>query len=167
VNIDTVTQQLIQWLETFVEKPHPALGGWSPCPYARQARMTGQIKIVPGTELVDNARQAAAQGLWQREVVIYCYPTDRWSGREFADQVSQINQFLRPQGMFALDDHPDNAEIVNGISFNFGECALMILQLTDKLDTAARALAAKGYYDGWPEEYLAQLFHGRTDPRKI
>jgi hypothetical protein len=27
------------WIENFVEVPHPALGGWPPCPYARKARL--------------------------------------------------------------------------------------------------------------------------------
>lgn len=165
MDIDQVKQQLEQWLTEFVETPHPALGGWPPCPYARQARLTGQIDIRLGTTPMADTIQAVAHGLWQREVVIYCYDQTDSSGPEFSKVIQQINEFLRPYKIFALDDHPDNAEIVNGISFNFGACALLILQLTEKLDVAARTLAAKGYYDGWPEDYLKQLFHGRKDPR--
>jgi hypothetical protein len=165
MDIESITQQLNHWLETFVERPHPALGGWSPCPYARQARLTGQIQILAGTDPVLDAEHAVTQGLWQREVVIFCYDHKSVSGQDFSQKIQQINKFLQPHAMFALDDHPDNAEIVNGISFNFGACALMILQLREKLDTAAQALATKGYYQGWPEEYLDQLFHGRQDPR--
>lgn len=165
MDILTLQTQLLQWLETFVEVPHPALGGWPPCPYARQARLTGQIAIRLGTNPMADAIEAVSHGLWQREVVIYCYDQKSSNGPEFAHSIKQINEFLRPYQMFALDDHPDNAEVVNGVSFNFGACALMILQLTEKLNTAARTLAAKGYYEGWPEEYLEQLFHGRQDPR--
>lgn len=165
MDLDIITQQINTWLETFVEQPHPALGGWPPCPYARQARITGQIKILPGTNLMADAIEAISHGLWHKEVVIYCYDRSVMGGEKFAATVQQINEFMKPHGIFALDDHPDNAEIVNGISFNFGACALMILQLTAKLDTAARTLAAKGYYKDWPEEYLQELFHGRQDPR--
>lgn len=165
MDIDHITHEIMTWLETFVEQPHPALGGWPPCPYARQARITKQIKILQGTTPWADAIAAVSHGLWQREVVIYCYDRGESSGEEFSHAIQQINEFLRPHRMFALDDHPDNAEVVNGVSFNFGPCALMILQLQEKLDVAARTLAAKGYYQGWPEEYLQQLFHGRQDPR--
>ena len=166
MDIKSITDQLTAWLANFVEQPHPALGGWPPCPYARQARITGQIKIMAGTNPQADAAQAQSHGLWQQEVVIYCYDTSAISGSDFAQTVYEINEFLEPHGMFALDDHPDNAEIVNGVSFNFGSCALMILQLREKLDVAAQTLAAKGYYEGWPEEYLDQLFLGRQDPRQ-
>jgi hypothetical protein len=166
MDIDHITHEITAWLETFVEQPHPALGGWPPCPYARQARVQGQIKILQGTQLMADAVAAVAHGLWQQEVVIYCYDTSAISGPDFAQTIHEINEFLEPHGMFALDDHPDNAEIVNGISFNFGACALMILQLREKLDVAAQTLAAKGYYQGWPEAYLDQLFLGRRDPRQ-
>ena len=165
MDIDLITQQLNHWLSHFVEQPHPALGGWAPCPYARQARITGQIKIITGSQPWADAVAAVANGLWQREVVIYCYDQDAIAGSEFSATVKQINAALAAHGVFALDDHPDCAETVNGVSFNFGHCALMILQLTSKLDRAAETLAKKGYYDGWPEEYLQQLFHGRQDPR--
>lgn len=166
MDINLITHEINTWLETFVEQPHPALGGWPPCPYARQARITGQIKILAGTTPMADAILAVSQALWQREVVIYCYDRHDINGDEFSQSTQQINEFLRPHGMFALDDHPDNAEVVNGVSFNFGTCALMILQLREKLDVAARTLAAKGYYTDWPETYLEQLFQGREDPRQ-
>lgn len=165
MDITEITQQLNDWLANFVEVPHPALGGWAPCPYARQARLNNQILIKLGTEPIADTVSALSHGLWHQEVVIYCYQTQAMPGPEFAQCVQQINAFLHPLGVFALDDHPDNVEVVNGVTFNFGRCALMILQLTEKLDRAAAALAKKGYYQGWPEEYLSQLFHGRQDPR--
>lgn len=161
-----ITQQLNHWLETFVEQPHPALGGWPPCPYARQARLTQQILVRPGTELLRDAVESVAHGLWQREVVIYWYDPALYSSEEFVRWCGQINAFVAVYGIHVLDDHPDDIEIVNGVTFNFGHAALMIMQLHSKLNTAARTLAAKGYYEGWPEEYLQKLFHGRQDPRK-
>ena len=38
LNIDQVKQDIEQWMVNFVEVPHPALGNWAPCPYARSAR---------------------------------------------------------------------------------------------------------------------------------
>jgi hypothetical protein len=35
-----VEHDLLKWMEEFVEVPHPSLGGWPPCPFARQARLS-------------------------------------------------------------------------------------------------------------------------------
>jgi hypothetical protein len=67
--------------------------------------------------------------------------------------------------MLALEDHPDDVEIVNGICMNQGTYALAMIQSLSKLDDAAKQMASKGFYHSWPEEYLQVLFKNRTDPR--
>jgi hypothetical protein len=37
LDLDTVRYNIERWIETIVEVPHPALGGWPPCPYAKKA----------------------------------------------------------------------------------------------------------------------------------
>ena len=46
----TVESALLKWMEEFVEKPHPGLGGWPPCPFARQARLSKNIDIRQGSD---------------------------------------------------------------------------------------------------------------------
>jgi len=45
LNLDTVTYDIERWMATFVEVPHPALGGWAPCPYARKVRLEGELEV--------------------------------------------------------------------------------------------------------------------------
>ena len=45
-----VTVKLLKWMEEFVEKPHPSMGNWPPCPYARQARLNNNIDIRAGIQ---------------------------------------------------------------------------------------------------------------------
>ena len=49
LDLATVTADIARWIETFVEVPHPALGGWAPCPYARQARLNQEYAVL-GTQ---------------------------------------------------------------------------------------------------------------------
>jgi len=80
--------------------------------------------------------------------------------------VQRANQgFLCGRDLIALADHPDAPELVNGVSMNQGQWAIVFVQHLAKLDSHARNLADRGYYQGWPEEYLAVLFEGRQDPR--
>jgi len=43
-NTETIQDEITTWMTDFVEKSHPSLGNWPPCPYARQARMADKIK---------------------------------------------------------------------------------------------------------------------------
>jgi hypothetical protein len=67
--------------------------------------------------------------------------------------------------LLALEDHPGDPEIVNGVVMNQGTYALVLVQSLSDLNQKAKAMAAKGFYDTWPEEYLKALFQHREDPR--
>ena len=67
--------------------------------------------------------------------------------------------------MLALEDHPEDPEIANGVAMNQGTYALALVQSLSDLDNKAKHMAAKGFYDTWPEEYLKSLFKHRKDPR--
>lgn len=161
-----IQQQLLDWLQNFVEVPHPSLGNWPPCPYARQARLANGIEIRSGQSLITDGAAAVANSLWRKEVVVYYYDIDQWPVDKFQREHRQLNALLNLHGLISLDDHPGDPELVNGVSMNFGPAALAIIQERKKLDAAAETLYNKGYYHGWTDEYFDQVFVGRCDPRK-
>jgi hypothetical protein len=100
------------------------------------------------------------------DVLAFVYDPKDFDAPEFEDLVHRANQgFLLARDLIALPDHPDSPEIVNGVTMNQGTWAIVFVQALGKLNSHARALADRGYYHGWPEEYLAVLFEGRRDPR--
>jgi hypothetical protein len=153
--LDTVKikEQLINWMQTFVEKPHPALGGWAPCPFARQARINNSIEIrfsEPSLLAYDvyKSLKTLDQG---REVVVLCWDHNL-IGVEFVQElVLALNRELMPKNYVILEDHPNSPEWVNGVCMNFGTCGLFVIQKLDKLNTAADQLRSKGYYDHWDQ----------------
>ena len=42
----TITKEILEWSENFLEIPSKKLGGWSVCPYAKAARLKNEVKIV-------------------------------------------------------------------------------------------------------------------------
>jgi hypothetical protein len=100
------------------------------------------------------------------DVLAFVYDPEDFAAAEFEDLVQRANTgFLLARDLIALSDHPDAPEIVNGISMNQGTWAIVFVQALAKLNAHARTLADRGYYHGWPEDYLAVLFEGRQDPR--
>jgi hypothetical protein len=103
-------------------------------------------------------------GNW--EVVIYVYDPKEWNHDMLSGSIELANkEVLLPRDMIALEDHPDDAEIVNGVCMNQGTYALALVQSLSDLNTKARLMASKGFYHNWPEEYLQGLFRHRQDPR--
>ena len=165
LDLDTVTYDIERWMATFVEVPHPALGGWAPCPYARKARLDRDFEVRLGVNPYFDLKFIAHTGI-AKSVVIFVYESTDYSYEQFHAFIESANQeFLLSQDLLALEDHPADAEIVNGISMNQGTYALALVQNLTDLNSKAQQMAQKGFYDTWPEDYLQELFRHRQDPR--
>lgn len=161
----TVKQDIHDWIQNFLGKRNPNLNNWAPCPYARQALREKRVDIRIGTIPERDAKSLASADFTDFDVVLFVYNPTMFDADDFSARIQLLNRQLSAQDMLALDDHPDNKETVNDVTFNNGQYALMFTQSLSKLNSAAQILAAKGYYDTWPEEYLTDLFAGRVDPR--
>jgi hypothetical protein len=154
---------VMNWITGFVERPHPLLNNWSPCPFARRARLEGQLDIRPGTTPWRDLFQADIEPY---EVVMWIYDPQRIDAAELERAVDRLNEeHLTPRGLIALSDHPGSLEQVRGVTLNQGEWALVFLQSLPRLNEHAEMVARRGYYEGWPEDYLQALFQHRRDPR--
>ena len=167
MDIITVSRDILNWSETFVEVPHPMLGNWAPCPFARQARLAGTVGIFIGRDPYFDLESRAAQGMQQYEVIIYAYDPTEWTRDIFSPRLQAANQdFLLAADLIVLEDHPSDVEDVNSVIMNQGKYALSLVQSLSDLDRRAQQMATKGFYHAWPEEYLTCLFENRKDPRK-
>jgi len=164
MDFEQAQQDIVEWLTTFVEQPHPALAGWPPCPYARKARMDNKFAMRAGTEPYWDLMHV---DLGTLDVLAFVYEPAAFAAEEFEDLVHRANLgFLHARDLIALPDHPDSPEIVNGVIMNQGQWAIVFVQALTKLNSHARTLADRGFYHDWPEDYLKILFAGRQDPRQ-
>ena len=73
---DKIVNSITQWMETFVEVPHPSFGNMPPCPYARQFRLQNKIKIIEPVDAVwDCAFRTAAE--WNNEFEAIVIASDK------------------------------------------------------------------------------------------
>ena len=166
LNLDIIQADIEKWIVDFVEVPHPSLGGWAPCPYARKARLDRDFEIRLGLAPMHDLIQISKRGLGGKSVVIIVYDPVVHTYKDFSSALNTANkEFLLPNNLLALEDHPADPEIVNGVSMNHGTYALALVQSLSDLDEKAQLVARKGFYDAWPEEYLKALFQHRQDPR--
>lgn len=165
LDLETVQHDIERWIANFVEVPHPALGGWAPCPYARKARLDRDFEVRLGVDPYADLKFIAQTGI-NKGVVIFVYKSTAYTAKQFHTQLDLANTgFLLAKDLLALEDHPDLPELVNGVSMNQGTYALALVQNLTDLNLKAHAMARKGFYDNWPKEYLQELFTHRQDPR--
>ena len=166
LNLATVQKDIETWIKNFVEVPHPALGGWAPCPYARKARLDNDYEVRIGLAPIHDLVEISRKGLGGKSVIVLVYDTEYVSHEELSSAIFIINQkFLLPADLLALEDHPADLEVVNGVTMNQGTYALALVQSLSDLNQKAEAMARKGFYNTWPRDYLEQLFQNRQDPR--
>jgi len=151
---ESVTTELLKWMEEFVEVPHPSLGGWPPCPFARQARLSKNIDIRQGQDPYNDCVSLLDYD-WSKEVVVFWY--DYIDTELFIDLVNRANSILLANDIVALEDHPDTEEIIAGIKMNFDLCPIIVLQKNNKLNSAADQLKEKGYYHTWTQEDVDKI----------
>lgn len=166
LDLDTVKQNIEHWIVNFVEVPHPALGNWAPCPYARAARLKKSYDVRLGVDPYFDLKNQARWGMGDREVIIYAYDPAEWPYELFSTSLKNANrEHLLPADIIALEDHPADAEMVNGVCMNQGTYALALVQGLGDLNAKAKVMADRGFYHDWPEDYLQGLFQHRKDPR--
>ena len=157
-----ITEDLLTWMQDFVEKPNPLLNNWAPCPYARQARISNAIEIVfsDSHQLIPTVERSLAL-LESKDVVIVCFDHTTIGVDELTELVKVHNSIIMPRDYVILEDHPDDPEILNGVKMNFGKCGLLLVQKLSKLSAASEQLREKGYYNTWPDENLDAVVNWR------
>lgn len=166
LDLATVQYDIERWIETFVEVPHPALGGWAPCPYARKARLDKDFTVRIGVNPYFDLLNVAKDGIGSKSVLILAYDPNEFFYSQFTSDIKAANEeALLRNDLLALEDHPGDQEIVNGVCMNQGTYALALVQNLSDLNEKAQLVGKKGFYDTWPEDYLQALFKHRKDPR--
>ncbi len=142
-----------KWIEEFVSVHNETIGQ-VPCPFAKQAMLDERINYVPGGKHTITPLLNSLASNWDEkyEVVVVYADKDELTPNELKTIVDDFNRFARDKDVVALEDHPNDPEILNGVSMNFGKAILILVQRLSKLNKASDILKKKGYYDNWPKE---------------
>ena len=147
-------QEIIKWMQEFVEVPNAKLGNWAPCPYARKARLDNQIEIVEGESLLYDFDDIDLEA---KEVYVFWYKREHYTVDELTQIVKELNERYMEDDIVFLEDHPDDDELINGERMNFGKASLVIVQKLSKLNEASDALSKTDYYKHWSKKNLRDV----------
>jgi hypothetical protein len=167
MDISIVKKEIDIWITDFLAKPNENLNNWCPCPYAQTAINKNSYKVFLGSDIHTDINAMSNHALKTDEVVILAYDDGKYPDADkFFDEVRVLNDsLLAKNNLIALGDHPAATEEVNGVCFNQGKYVLVLIQNLSDLNQKSKKVAKSGFYNGWPEEYLLDIFQHRVDPR--
>lgn len=146
-----MVEEIKQWVEEFVSVHNTELNK-IPCPFAKQAVLQNTVEYLETTKLRNTLMSLLHSWNDNHEVVVLYADTELYEPDEVADIVKRFNKLAMPYNLVALEDHPDDPEVLNGVTMNFGKAILVLVQPLTKLNKASNILKRQGYYDDWPEE---------------
>jgi hypothetical protein len=110
-------------MKEFVEKEHPVFAGLPACPYARQARLQGRVRMIHMTsaEPDSNCWQHIVRTDFDKtDALILILDPRRWTLKYTHDVVDQLNSVFMPRDVVVLEDHPKQKEEISGVIVNNG-----------------------------------------------
>jgi len=153
-------EHVTDWMKTFVEQEHPVFAGMPPCPYARQARLQGRVKMIhmttaePDSNCWIHIQQANFEEI---DALVLILDAKRWTVRYTHQIVDQLNSVFMPRDVVVLEDHPRQREEIGGVVVNNGRFILLLCQRLGTLNKFSEILKKKGYYDKWSKKNIKDV----------
>lgn len=162
------TEYITRWMKEFVEVEHPVFAGLPACPYARQARLSGRVRMIHMTSAEPDSN------CWQHientdfdktDALVLILDPKRWTLKYTHDVVGQLNSVFMPKDVVVLEDHPRQKEEIHGVTVNNGRYILLLCQRLSTLNRFSEILKKKGYYDQWSKKNIADVVTWRLGQR--
>ena len=172
----TITEDIISWSKDFLELPNKELGNKPVCPYAKQARVSGQINIVvqeSGEKLLqtvvnqcNNFKQSG------KKICIVACSDLEVTADELDSYVHALNHIFVPKDVYLMASHPgsdlESVEFLESTDWESDNEFLMVLiQPFEELEKASSNLNKIGFYKSWPQDYYESTVTKRKTYRRL
>ena len=163
MSVELFKKDMESWINDWVSVHNEQLGT-IPCPFAKQAMLRDKIAwlVTNSSEQLEIILHALTEEGIPSEVLAIGIDPRKITPEELSLITKKTNYaWLIPSGLVALEDHPDDVEIVGGATMNQGTWALVLIQESSKLKAASNMLKKQGYYDRWTQEQLDDVVNWR------
>ncbi len=174
----TITEDILSWSKDFVELPNKHLGNLPTCPYAKRARLDGQIRIVEepkGDNLLQTIVRECEQikDLGKKITIVGCGDVSI-SADELVDYIHALNHVFVPKDVYMMCHHPDDGEEIEPVEFledtewsPENVFMMVLIQPFMELENASEHLSKTGFYDNWTKDYYEGTVKKRQSYRRL
>ena len=166
----TVKEDIISWAIDHVEKK----GKKFPiCPYAKQARLNKQVKIVIVDkcddfleEVCNEAGVLFEQGL---KLIILACSDMKITADDLNNYIHALNHVYVPLNTYLMASYPEDEqeEFMEGDWEPDNEFFMVLIQPFSELEEASAHLESIGYYNNWSQEYYTDTVELRQSYRRL
>ena len=160
----SITEDILEWSEKYLEPKNKNLGDVPVCPYARMARLQNKYKIIECHE-GDKFLDFVLEGIElirspEKQIVMVACDDIQYSSEELIAILHAYNLVFVPQDIYLMGFHPWADDEEEEVEFlDTGEWSLdnefmmVLIQNFDELEKASDNLQKTGYYQHWPQDY--------------
>lgn len=166
----TITEDILSWA---IEHIEPKRGKFPICPYAKQARLNNEIKIVE-VEKAENFLQEViteAGGLHENrlKLIILACSDMEMTPDTLHDYIHALNHIYVPLNTYLMPSYPEEEDegFMEGDWQPENEFFMVLIQPFKELEDASAALAKIGYYNNWSQEYYSDTVLKRQSYRRL
>ena len=160
----SITDDILQWSEYYLEPKNKHLGDVPVCPYARMARLQKKYRILEchnfahfQDTIIEGATLAKDP---DTQIVIVGCDEVGYTPEELDSVIDILNRVMVPNDIYLMCYHPYDEDEEEEVEFlDTDGCApenefmMVLIQKFDELEKASDNLRKTGYYDHWPSDY--------------
>ena len=148
-----MVDNLKKWFE-YLTIPRPELGNMPICPFAKAA-ITNQEYTIEETNLDDIASQINKADVQVNKVCIfYLTNYEIYEVETLEAKTEALNEIAVGSNKVVLESDPREPFIVNGVTTNFPDCYIWIVQDLADLISKSNNLKLTNYYNYWIKEQI-------------
>ena len=169
----SITEDILEWSEKYLEPKNKHLGDVSVCPYARMARLKKTYRILEcnkSDDFLDTIIEATELAKDPEiQIVIVGCDDIQYTPEELSAVIHAYNLVFVPQDIYLMCSHPYDDEEEEEVEFldtedwePDNEFMMILVQKFDELEKASDNLRKTGYYQHWPSDN----YNGTVNKRK-
>lgn len=138
----------LNWTESVIEEKQP--NGFPICPYARKARLNGEIQFI---DIRDNIDRCVSSLNLKKYMIAICWLGDEpiYTHKYINSKVEEFNSDPQHKNLlFFLSDTQSGA-----FAKNFTNC--IFVQIKSDIMSRREYLKTTNYYDSWPADYYKYI----------
>ena len=117
-------KDVLDWIISFVERPHPALDHGTP---RSHENLASNLEIRPGT--ADPYTDLRSIDLGRFEILAFVYDPAEFTAAEFIQQIEDVNAaFLIPRNLLAFAVHPGTYKALDETSIDLARWAIAFVK---------------------------------------
>ena len=173
----SITEDILEWSEKYLEPKNKYLGDVPVCPYARTARLKKTYRILECKNfnafqdaIIEGAKLAKDPDI--QIVIVGCDDID-YEPEELASVIDILNRVMVPNDIYLMCSHPYDEEEEEEVEFLDTEdwepnnsFMMVLIQKFDELEKDSDNLRKTGYYDNWPSDYYEGTVKKRQSYRR-